>query len=187
MGADTVKIFCPKCQCVYHPPPLRYRNSQGASSSAAVDGAAFGTTFPHLFLLTFNNLVPDELLPESSYIPRVFGFRVHPSSRQRNVSSANPVIPKRNVDISTLDQNDREDVLIDQMQQEHEINNNGTFTKQPPVSVGSASNDQSTSTNQKSGKKRGRKPKGDDSSKKKDKGGDSESISSKSKRFKIPS
>lgn len=88
MGADTVKIFCPKCKCVYHPPPIRSRINHGTgnhtSGSGAVDGAAFGTTFPHLFLMTFNNLVPDALSPETSYVPRVFGFRVHHLGRQRN-------------------------------------------------------------------------------------------------------
>jgi casein kinase II subunit beta len=89
MGADTVKIFCPKCQCVYHPPPIRSRSSShhGAGSSG-VDGAAFGTTFPHLFLMTFSNLVPDPLPPNSAYVPRVFGFRVHMSARQRTPSTA---------------------------------------------------------------------------------------------------
>jgi casein kinase II subunit beta len=61
MGADTVKIFCPKCSQVYHPPTVR---SRGASASG-VDGAAFGTTFPHLFLMTFSNLVPDPLPAKS--------------------------------------------------------------------------------------------------------------------------
>mmetsp|Transcript_26157 Transcript_26157/g.48790 ORF Transcript_26157/g.48790 Transcript_26157/m.48790 type:complete len:356 (+) Transcript_26157:125-1192(+) len=84
MGADTVKIFCPKCQCVYHPPPVRSRSSHhGGAGAAGVDGAAFGTTFPHLFLMTFSNLVPDPLPQDSSYVPRVFGFRVHSSTRQR--------------------------------------------------------------------------------------------------------
>jgi hypothetical protein len=84
MGADTVKIFCPKCQCVYHPPPLRSRSSHhGGAGAAGVDGAAFGTTFPHLFLMTFSNLVPDRLPSDSAYVPRVFGFRVHSSARQR--------------------------------------------------------------------------------------------------------
>ncbi|KAG7366931.1 casein kinase II regulatory subunit [Nitzschia inconspicua] len=84
MGADTVKIFCPKCQCVYHPPPVRSRSSHhGGAGAAGVDGAAFGTTFPHLFLMTFSNLVPDPLPQNSSYVPRVFGFRVHGSTRQR--------------------------------------------------------------------------------------------------------
>ena len=58
MGADTVKIFCPKCSSVYHPPPVRSRSSHhGSTGAAGVDGAAFGTTFPHLFLMTFSNLV----------------------------------------------------------------------------------------------------------------------------------
>lgn len=87
MGSDTVKIFCPKCQNVYYPPSMRYRTGNGsvaAHSSAAVDGAAFGTTFAHLFLMTFNNLVPDGLSQESAYVPRVFGFRVHSTARQRS-------------------------------------------------------------------------------------------------------
>jgi hypothetical protein len=89
MGADTVKIFCPKCQCVYHPPPVRGRSSHhGGAGAAGVDGAAFGTTFPHLFLMTFSNLVPDRLTAESAYVPRVFGFRVHLSARQRASASA---------------------------------------------------------------------------------------------------
>lgn len=89
MGADTVKIFCPKCKSVYHPPPIRSRISHSTgnhtSGSGAVDGAAFGTTFPHLFLMTFDGLVPDALSPDTSYVPRVFGFRVHNNTaRQRN-------------------------------------------------------------------------------------------------------
>mmetsp|Transcript_3821 Transcript_3821/g.5512 ORF Transcript_3821/g.5512 Transcript_3821/m.5512 type:complete len:374 (+) Transcript_3821:432-1553(+) len=88
MGQDTVKIFCPKCQCVYHPPPVRSRSSHhsslGAGGMSGVDGASFGTTFPHLFLMTFSNLVPDPLPADSAYVPRVFGFRVHQSARQRN-------------------------------------------------------------------------------------------------------
>jgi len=54
-----------------------------------VDGAAFGTTFPHLFLMTFSNLVPDPLPTDSAYIPRVFGFRVHMSARQRTSGGSN--------------------------------------------------------------------------------------------------
>ena len=93
MGADTVKIFCPKCQCVYHPPPVRSRSSHhGGAGAAGVDGAAFGTTFPHLFLMTFSNLVPDRLPPDSAYVPRVFGFRVHMSARQRTSTSSSGVV-----------------------------------------------------------------------------------------------
>eukprot|EP00536_Pseudo-nitzschia_multiseries_P005502 jgi/Psemu1/295906/fgenesh1_pm.103_\ len=105
MGADTVKIFCPKCQCVYHPPPVRSRSSShhnhaGAGGAAGVDGAAFGTTFPHLFLMTFSNLVPDPLPNDSAYVPRVFGFRVHMSARQR-ASGNNTNTSSNNGDSST--------------------------------------------------------------------------------------
>lgn len=47
---------------------------------AGVDGAYFGTTFPHLFFMTYKGLVPDP--PEKTFVPRVFGFRVH----SRNLS-----------------------------------------------------------------------------------------------------
>lgn len=86
IGVDTGKIFCPKCKSVYQPPPIRSRSGHHSSNGGgggAVDGAAFGTTFPHLFLMTFNNLVPDALPPNSSYIPRVFGFRVHQSAHRQ--------------------------------------------------------------------------------------------------------
>lgn len=86
VGVDTVKVFCPKCQCVYHPPPIRSRGG-----CCTVDGASFGTTFPHLFLMTFGNLVPDGLSLDSIYVPRVFGFRVHQSARQRNGTTASLV------------------------------------------------------------------------------------------------
>lgn len=97
MGADTVKIFCPKCSSVYHPPPVRSRSSHhGSTGAAGVDGAAFGTTFPHLFLMTFSNLVPDRLPSDSAYVPRVFGFRVHASARQGSAgSSSNLVVNSR--------------------------------------------------------------------------------------------
>ncbi|KAI4338765.1 hypothetical protein MLD38_023780 [Melastoma candidum] len=42
-----------------------------------VDGAYFGTTFPHLFLMTYGHLKPKK--PTTSYIPRVFGFKIHKS------------------------------------------------------------------------------------------------------------
>mmetsp|Transcript_29629 Transcript_29629/g.43484 ORF Transcript_29629/g.43484 Transcript_29629/m.43484 type:complete len:301 (-) Transcript_29629:1139-2041(-) len=85
IGNDSVKIFCPKCQCVYHP-PSQLRSLRG---NPGVDGASFGTTFPHLFLMTFSNLVPDGLTTDSQYVPRVFGFKLHASSRGRGANSSN--------------------------------------------------------------------------------------------------
>ncbi|XP_031097847.1 putative casein kinase II subunit beta-4 isoform X1 [Ipomoea triloba] len=63
---STVKIYCPRCEELYTP-RSRYQDS--------IDGAYFGTTFPHLFLLTYGHLKPQK--SSQSYVPRVFGFKVH--------------------------------------------------------------------------------------------------------------
>jgi len=44
-------------------------------SIAEIDGAYFGTTLPHLLLMTYPELVP--AAPAEAFRPRVFGFRVH--------------------------------------------------------------------------------------------------------------
>lgn len=42
---------------------------------SAIDGAYFGSTFPHLFLMTYGHLKPQ---PDArGYVPKVFGFKVH--------------------------------------------------------------------------------------------------------------
>ncbi|KAL6494146.1 casein kinase 2 regulatory subunit [Orobanche gracilis] len=63
--SSTVKIYCPKCEDVYYP----------RSKYQDIDGAYFGTTFPHLFLMTYGHLKPQK--PTQSYVPRVFGFKMH--------------------------------------------------------------------------------------------------------------
>ncbi len=45
------------------------------------DGAYFGTTFPHLLLMTYPSLRPPPAA--DSYVPRVFGFKLHPSALGR--------------------------------------------------------------------------------------------------------
>ena len=44
-------------------------------TSIDMDGAYFGTTFPHLYLMTYGHLKPQK--PVQSYVPRVFGFKLH--------------------------------------------------------------------------------------------------------------
>ncbi|KAL3651177.1 putative casein kinase II subunit beta-4 [Castilleja foliolosa] len=65
--SSTVKIYCPKCEDIYYP----------RSKYQDIDGAYFGTTFPHLFLMTYGHLKPQK--PTQSYVPRVFGFKMHNS------------------------------------------------------------------------------------------------------------
>jgi hypothetical protein len=43
-----------------------------------IDGAYFGTAFPHMFLMTFENLVP--YAPTHQYVSRIFGFKLHNSN-----------------------------------------------------------------------------------------------------------
>jgi hypothetical protein len=64
-AANTVKIFCPKCEDLYFP---------RSKYHVHIDGAFFGTTFPHLFLMTYGSLKPAK--PDTAYVPRIFGFRV---------------------------------------------------------------------------------------------------------------
>ncbi|XP_024994646.1 casein kinase II subunit beta-1-like [Cynara cardunculus var. scolymus] len=63
---SNVKIFCPKCEDLYTP-QSRFQDN--------LDGAYFGSTFPHLFLMTYGHLKPQKTSQE--YVPRVFGFKVH--------------------------------------------------------------------------------------------------------------
>ncbi|XP_021646018.2 casein kinase II subunit beta-1 isoform X4 [Hevea brasiliensis] len=63
--SSTVKICCPRCEDVYYP----------RSKYQDIDGAYFGTTFPHVFLMTYGHLKPQK--PTQSYVPRVFGFKIH--------------------------------------------------------------------------------------------------------------
>ncbi|CAI0446055.1 unnamed protein product [Linum tenue] len=67
--SSTVKIYCPKCEDIYYP-RSKYQGN--------LDGAYFGTTFPHLFLMTYGHLKPQKAT--QSYVPRVFGFKLHKSS-----------------------------------------------------------------------------------------------------------
>jgi len=63
---SNVKIYCPKCEDIYTP-QSRFQDN--------LDGAYFGSTFPHLFLMTYGHLKPQKT--SQDYIPRVFGFKVH--------------------------------------------------------------------------------------------------------------
>ncbi|VAI25827.1 putative casein kinase II subunit beta-4 [Triticum dicoccoides] len=64
--SSTVKIYCPKCEDLYYPRSKHQANT---------DGAYFGTTFPHIFMMTHSQLKPQK--PAQQYVPRIFGFKVH--------------------------------------------------------------------------------------------------------------
>ncbi|CEG47523.1 casein kinase ii subunit beta [Plasmopara halstedii] len=65
----TVNVFCPKCRDIFFPKSQR---------AGQIDGAYFGATFPHVFLMTHTQLVVQP--PTQAYVPRVFGYKIHKSS-----------------------------------------------------------------------------------------------------------
>lgn len=64
----TVKIYCPKCEDVYHPRSSRHAN---------LDGAYFGTTFTHILFQIYPHLAPPKA--QEKYVPRIYGFKIHQS------------------------------------------------------------------------------------------------------------
>ncbi len=48
-------------------------------SMKSLDGAFFGTTFTHLFTMTFDKIMPE--CSRGTVYPRVFGFKIHSSAQ----------------------------------------------------------------------------------------------------------
>ncbi|KAJ2610540.1 casein kinase 2 regulatory subunit [Coemansia sp. RSA 1365] len=67
---DSVKLFCPSCLDIYSPPSSRYQK---------IDGAYFGTTFPHMFFQAFPSLIPEQA--PSLYTPKIYGFAINERSK----------------------------------------------------------------------------------------------------------
>ena len=78
IGESHVLQFCPSCQETYIPRYAEHRS---------IDGAYFGSTFAHLYLLVLKNQVPSPSLIEEksafSYVPKIFGFRLYKSFEHR--------------------------------------------------------------------------------------------------------
>ncbi|KAI8843113.1 casein kinase II, regulatory subunit [Chytridium lagenaria] len=80
-GLKPVMLYCPRCEDIYTPPSRRH---------AAIDGAYFGTTFPHLFLQVYPQLVPSGRAGLAGggpgqverYVPKIFGFKIHSIARE---------------------------------------------------------------------------------------------------------
>ena len=74
-GENPMKLFCARCQQLYD------HNVPGGNY---IDGAFFGTTFPHLFVQTYHELRPPPC--SATYVPRVFGFKVHKSAEKQQLT-----------------------------------------------------------------------------------------------------
>ena len=80
----SVKLYCPKCNEIYYPKSNKHRGLEFDEKNfflfnflkkKNIDGAYWGTTFPHIFLL----VNPELKAPKSDiiYSPKIFGFRVN--------------------------------------------------------------------------------------------------------------
>ncbi|KAF1804117.1 casein kinase II, regulatory subunit [Mucor lusitanicus] len=68
----TVKLYCPRCEDIYNPKSSRH---------GAIDGAYFGTSFPHMLFQVHSNYLPSK--NTERYVPRIFGFKVHDIANQQ--------------------------------------------------------------------------------------------------------
>lgn len=67
LGVDSVKLYCMRCEDIYLPK---------SSAHNKLDGAAFGTSLPHLYILSNKiQLAPYEERVVK-FVPRIFGFRL---------------------------------------------------------------------------------------------------------------
>ena len=66
LKTSRFKVFCPRCEEVYMP---KFRNIN-------IDGAYFGTSFPHVFLKHYPEAI---ILPPKIYLyePKIYGFKVY--------------------------------------------------------------------------------------------------------------
>ena len=88
LGEETVKMYCPRCNEIYFPRFLKH---------TYVDGASFGTSFPHMFFMVFPEYRPSKSIDK--YIPQLHGFKLHPSAYTQPVQRKNkykkPTYPAR--------------------------------------------------------------------------------------------
>lgn len=68
-----MKLYCPRCEDIYTPKSLRH---------AALDGAYFGTTFPHLLIQVYPVIVQQIGTERERYVPRIFGFKIRRYARE---------------------------------------------------------------------------------------------------------
>jgi len=73
---ESVKLYCPKCEDVYAAKTSRHGH---------IDGAYFGTTFPHLFFLSYPEVKPQAEIER--YVPRVFGFRINKNAYKKSLEA----------------------------------------------------------------------------------------------------
>eukprot|EP01065_Artemidia_motanka_P029264 TRINITY_DN35407_c0_g1_i1.p1 TRINITY_DN35407_c0_g1~~TRINITY_DN35407_c0_g1_i1.p1 ORF type:complete len:258 (+),score=28.28 TRINITY_DN35407_c0_g1_i1:96-869(+) len=73
MREASIKVYCPLCGDIYHPRSSKHKS---------LDGAFWGTTFPHLFIMCHPQLFQGLPKPLTKYVPRIYGFKVRKPDKQ---------------------------------------------------------------------------------------------------------
>lgn len=68
---SAAKVYCPCCEEIYFPKSSRLE---------CLDGAYFGTSFAHMFFLTYQHL--RDKAPPIPHVPRIYGFKIHKSMKE---------------------------------------------------------------------------------------------------------
>lgn len=71
VGESMVKLYCPKCMDVYNPKSSRHLH---------IDGAFFGTGFPHMLFMVHPGLRP--MRPAHQFVAKLYGFKIHHQAYQ---------------------------------------------------------------------------------------------------------
>lgn len=74
-GDATVKLYCPRCEDVFNPRASRHQH---------IDGAFFGSTFPHMLFAVYPEYRPPK--PTQKYTPTIYGFKLHPTAHAEQKS-----------------------------------------------------------------------------------------------------
>ncbi|CAO3626838.1 unnamed protein product [Cunninghamella blakesleeana] len=69
----SIKLYCCQCVDIY--------NSLSATH-CHLDGAYFGTSFPHLLLQAYPSLLPTT--PKQTYVPKIYGFKLANENQYQN-------------------------------------------------------------------------------------------------------
>mmetsp|Transcript_16448 Transcript_16448/g.24553 ORF Transcript_16448/g.24553 Transcript_16448/m.24553 type:complete len:222 (+) Transcript_16448:148-813(+) len=72
----TVKVYCCRCRDIYQPRLSRH---------TTIDGAFFGTSFPHILFQVYPEFAPAP--SKEKYEPRIYGFKVHHSSHEASLKA----------------------------------------------------------------------------------------------------